>query len=171
MRHVRPFALASASLLLAGCGIRGSEVVEAGGPAVADVARQDGMLLFFVGPDGSSIPVVRLADSAPTPAATAKQLAALLHGPTPEEHAAGITTRLPAGSTPVRVEPVPGEKAGSRAGVPKEVRVSVAFAVRPLDAAAVRQLVCTTAHAEDPEGLVEVALTGSDGPLPAATCD
>ncbi|MGW7051291.1 hypothetical protein [Streptomyces sp. NPDC054887] len=164
MKHVRALALASASLLLAGCGIRASEVVEAGGPAVADVAKDDGMLLFFVGPDGSSIPVVRFIDSTPAAVPTDKRLAALLNGPTPEEHAAGITTGLPTDRTPVTVEPVAG--GGKRA----RVRVTVGFAVRSLDAASVRQLVCTTAHAEDPEGLTEVALTGSDGSLPAAGC-
>ncbi|MGW0559595.1 hypothetical protein ACWDZ4_02905 [Streptomyces sp. NPDC003016] len=173
MRYVRSLALASASLLLAGCGIRTSEVVEAGGPAVVGAAfdPQREMLLFFVAPDGSSVPVIRFVDSAATPVAPAKQLAALLHGPTPEEHAAGLTTRLPAGSASVQVEPAADQKASGRAGAPEKVRVTVAFAVRSLDAAAVRQLVCTTAHARDPEGLVEVALTGSDGSLPAATCD
>ncbi|MBT2398811.1 hypothetical protein [Streptomyces sp. ISL-100] len=173
MKYMRSVALASASLLLAGCGIRASEVIEAGGPAVVDVAvdQQEGMLLFFVGPDGSSIPVARFVDAAATPVATAKKLAALLHGPTPEEQAAGITTRLPTDSTPVQVEPATDEKASSRAGARKKVHVTVAFPVRSLDAAAVRQLVCTTAHAEDPEGLVKVALTGSDGALSAAGCD
>ncbi|MET9518988.1 hypothetical protein [Streptomyces sp. NPDC002994] len=170
MKYARSLVLASASLLLAGCGIRASEVVEAGGPAVADVAQEGGMLLFFVGPDGSSIPVARFVDGV-TPTATAKKLAALLDGPTPEEHAAGITTRLPTGSTPVQVEPATDEEGSSRAGAPEKVHVTVAFPVRSLDAAAVRQLVCTTAHAEDPEGLVKVTLTGSDGSLPVTACD
>ncbi len=163
-------ALASASLLLAGCGIRASEAVEAGGPAVVPVVpdRLERMLLFFVGPDGRPVPVARPLDWGNSPPPTAEALAVLLAGPTEEERAAGLTTRLPADPEPV--EAVPAAREDSVPGAPEAVQVTTAFAVRPLDAAAVRQLVCTTAHAEDPEGLVKVALTGSDGSLPATGC-
>lgn len=172
MRRVRAAAAAWAAaslLLLAGCGIQASEVVEAGGPAVVPVApdQEERILLFFTGPDGSSIPVARYADAAVGPVSAAKTLAALLNGPTEEERAAGITTRLPDGDGPVEVRP--GAREDSRPGE-EAVRVTAAFAVRSLDAAAVRQLVCTAAHAEDPEGLVKVILTGSDGARPATAC-
>ncbi|GHA86822.1 hypothetical protein [Streptomyces chryseus] len=180
MRRIRAAAAgASASLLLlAGCGVQASEVVEAGGPAVVPVApdHDERVLLFFTGPDGSSIPVARYADPAMGPVSTARTLDALLNGPTEEERAAGIRTRLPDGNKTVEVRPAaredsrPGEKAGRPAGAREAVRVTTGFAVRSLDAAAVRQLVCTAAHAEDPEGLVKVVLTGSAGSLPATAC-
>ncbi len=178
MRSVRSLALESASLLLAGCGIQASEVVEAGGPAVVPVApdQLERMLLFFVGPDGRPIPVARPLDWGDSPPPTAKTLAALLADPTEEERAAGITTRLPAGPKQVEVVPaaredsVVGQEAGRPAGAPEAVRVTTTSRCRSLDAAPLRQLVCTTAHAEDPEGLVKVALTGSDGSLLAAGC-
>ncbi|MFD5098822.1 hypothetical protein [Streptomyces albidochromogenes] len=181
MRRLRAAAAAGVSaslLLLVGCGVQASEVVEAGGPAVVPVSpdQLERMLLFFVGPDGRPIPVARPLDLSEVPAPTARTLAALLGGPTEEERAAGITTRLPAATKGVEVVPAaredagPGGEAGRPAGVPGAVRVTTGFAVRSLDAAAVRQLVCTAAHAEDPEGLVKVVLTGSDGSLPATAC-
>ncbi|MGX1883873.1 hypothetical protein [Streptomyces sp. NPDC055287] len=180
MKRVRAAsaALAAGSLLLTGCGIRASDVVEAGGPAVVGVApdQQERMLLFFVGPDGLPIPVARPVDPSAGRVATAKTLTALLQGPTPEEHTAGITTRLPAHPKLIEVTPaggteVPGGEAGRPTGSPGTVRVRTSLAVRSLDEAAVRQLVCTTAHAEDPEGLVKVALTGKDGSRPPTACD
>ncbi|OEJ27027.1 hypothetical protein AR457_23760 [Streptomyces agglomeratus] len=177
MRRVRGGAAAwvSASLLLlAGCGIQASEVVEAGGPAVVPVVpdQLERMLLFFVGPDGRPIPVARPLDVTDVPSPTARTLDALLGGPTEEERAVGITTRLPAAAKEIEVVPADREDSGPgrEAGAPDAVRVTTGFAVRSLDAAAVRQLVCTAAHAEDPEGLVKVALTGSDGSLPATAC-
>ncbi|GAA1512565.1 hypothetical protein GCM10009730_16800 [Streptomyces albidochromogenes] len=175
MRRIRAAAAAGVSLLLAGCGVQASEVVEAGGPAVVPVVpdQLERTLLFFVGADGRPIPVARPLVLTEKPVPTAGTLAALLGGPTEEERAAGITTRLPATTEKVEVVPAaredsgPGREAGRPAGA---LRVTAGFAVRSLDAAAVRQLVCTAAHAEDPEGLVKVVLTGSDGSLPATAC-
>ncbi|MGW7194832.1 hypothetical protein [Streptomyces chryseus] len=179
MSRIRAAAAAWASLpLLAGCGVQASEVVEAGGPVVVPVApdHDERMLLFFTGPDGSSIPVARYADPAMGPVSTVGTLGALLNGPTEEERAAGIRTRLPDRNKGGEVGPAaredggPAEKAGRPADAGEAVRVTTGFAVRSLDAAAVRQLVCTVAHAADPEGLVKVVLRGSDGSLPATAC-
>ncbi|WP_030210807.1 hypothetical protein [Streptomyces bikiniensis] len=106
---------------------------------------------------------------------TDKVLAALLAGPTDEERATGATTALPgAGGWTPRVEPDPagtGRAGTDPAGSVPALRLRTPFPVRDLPEAAVRQLVCTAAHAEHPAGRSEVTLTGPDGSLPAARCD
>ncbi|MEU2114585.1 hypothetical protein ABZ567_02775 [Streptomyces sp. NPDC016459] len=75
----RPAGAALASVVaaaglaaLAGCGIQNSDVVEAGGAATVVVAPipEERMVLFFLGPDGLPMPVVREVGPAgpePTP--------------------------------------------------------------------------------------------------------
>ncbi|MFE7616406.1 hypothetical protein [Streptomyces sp. NPDC057496] len=50
---------------LVGCGIQETSVVEAGGPAVADLLppREERVLLFFRSPDGELLPVPRIVAS------------------------------------------------------------------------------------------------------------
>ncbi|MFF9573359.1 hypothetical protein [Streptomyces sp. NPDC014685] len=50
---------------LVGCGIQETAVVEAGGPAVADLLppREERVLLFFRSPDGELLPVPRFVES------------------------------------------------------------------------------------------------------------
>ncbi|MGW6390173.1 hypothetical protein ACWFR1_06615 [Streptomyces sp. NPDC055103] len=192
-RRVAAAAVAAlAGLLpLAACGIQGTDVVEAGGAATVLVAPnpEARMVLYFVGPDGRSMPVVRdvgFGDpEAPFPTgepegdhedgdramsrlrdADDKVLAALLAGPNSTEAAAGLTTALPLGAGIPRIKQ---EKAGG-AQSRLQLRLQVPFDVTGLSAEAVRQLVCTVAYARDRVGLVEVAVTGPDGTLPAATC-
>lgn len=195
-------AAALAGLLsLTACGIQGSDVVEAGGAATVLVAPnpESRMVLYFVGPDGRSMPVARdvgfggpettFASDHPgddrvpydgfgsgyevdeavlrgSRVAGNKVLAALLAGPNQAEAAAGLTTALPhvAGVPHVQVE-----KSGGTQGR-RLLRLRTPFEVTELPATAVRQLVCTTAYAEDRLGLVEVAVTGADGALPPTTC-
>ncbi|MFI9118560.1 hypothetical protein ACIGW0_03985 [Streptomyces bikiniensis] len=198
-----------ALLALAGCGIQETDVVEAGGAAtvVVQPVPEERMTLYFLGPDGGTMPMARdVGPHAPSPfpsptrpadgagddripyegfgpgyevstgtpvhgrVPTDKVLAALLAGPTDEERATGATTALPGadGWTP-RVE---AARAGTDpAGSVPALRLRAPFPVRDLPEAAVRQLVCTAAHAEHPAGRSEVTLTGPDGSLPAARCD
>ncbi|MFJ5142531.1 hypothetical protein [Streptomyces sp. NPDC088707] len=192
---------------LAGCGIQKTDVVEAGGAATLHVAPpmpEERIVLYFVGPDGRSMPVARDL-SRPFPDATSpsgdsgenvptdvfgpgyeisrddldrsgivtdKILAMLLAGPRENERAAGITTALPEakGEAPTMLQASEGN---APQGNPARrlVWVRTPFPVKKLSEAAVRQLICTTAFAEDAKGLVEVSLNGPDGTLPTARCD
>ncbi|MEU7068668.1 hypothetical protein AB0B30_02485 [Streptomyces narbonensis] len=197
-RRAAAAALAGFLPLVAACGIQGSDVVEAGGAPTVLVAPnpESRMMLYFVGPDGRSMPVARdvgfgSSDSpfgpdyergsgggreteAPDRAllsggrtAGDKVLAALLAGPNDAETAAGLTTGLPPGlGAPHVTEDKPAGTEGRRL-----LRARAPFAVTGLSETAVRQLVCTTAYAQDRLGLAEVVLMGPDGALPAATCD
>lgn len=51
------------------------------------------------------------------------------------------------------------------------LRLRAPFPVMELTEGAARQLVCTTAYAEHPAGLVDVSVSGPDGTLPTARCD
>ncbi|MFF6791127.1 hypothetical protein ACFY9C_18860 [Streptomyces filamentosus] len=185
----------AAGLLLAaaaatGCGIQGSEVVEAGVAPTVALAQipESRILLYFLGPDGELMPVSREVPFSYRPApertergtfdgtgtgfeidadhpyasglATVKVLAALLAGPRPAEQRAGLVTELPAAGELVRVE---SDGAGG-------IRLQVPFPARELSGRAVSQLVCTAAYAVDSSGTRAVTVAGPDGTLPEATC-
>ncbi|MYR86797.1 hypothetical protein GTY41_18070, partial [Streptomyces sp. SID685] len=165
----RAAAALPAALLLAGCGIQQSEVVDAGTPAtlLAHPGVSDGTLLFFRSNDGRLVPVPRalpagrVTDSTPPDAAVETALNLLLAGPGPEETAAGIGTSLPA--------------TGGAVGVlfsPHEIRVSLSVALAGLDGTALDQLVCTAAYAvKGREQQLTVRLSGRDGRTKTGTCD
>lgn len=108
--------MAAAVPLLGACGIRDTDVIEAGAPASVQAFfdRESEMLLFFRAPDGSVRPVIRTPGAADEfggghvvgPEAgdqagsglvrTEDVVAALLAGPREEDRAAGLTTALPA---------------------------------------------------------------------------
>ncbi|MFE9135710.1 hypothetical protein [Streptomyces sp. NPDC007355] len=203
----RPAGAALLGLLaLAGCGIQKSDVVEAGGAAtvVIQPIPEERMVLFFLGPEGLPMPVVREAgprDLRPTPTPsgpgdtlvpydgfgpeyevaadaltvrglpTDKVLAALLAGPGPDEAGVGITTALPRSARAPRVEAVGTGRKGTVVEGRVLLRLRAPFPVRKLSEAAVRQLVCTTAFAAHPAGVVEVSVIGLDGELPGTRCD
>ncbi|KOX30891.1 hypothetical protein ADL06_11445 [Streptomyces sp. NRRL F-6491] len=186
-------------LALAGCGIQKSDVVEAGGAAtvVVQPVPEERMVLYFLDPDGQSMPMARdTGPQAPFPTQPVggpeadrvpydgfgpgyetsadaprggripadKVLAALMAGPRPHEAAAGATTALPRGE-----DLAPHVEAGPAGS--DSARLRAPFPVRGLPAAAVRQLVCTTAYAQHPAGRTEVTISGADGTLPAARCE
>ncbi|WP_188267175.1 MULTISPECIES: hypothetical protein [unclassified Streptomyces] len=179
---------------LGGCGIQESDVVEAGGAATVFVrpGPEERAVLYFLGPDGRSMPVARdihapgapagaYADTdgfpasdpgrSPIRADTDKLLAALLSGPLPSEAARGITTDLPDTSTGfphVQRDPKGAEDTESGR---RRINIVVKLHVRKLSEAAVRQLVCTVAYAEHPAGLVDVTLLGIDGPRSIRSCE
>ncbi|MGW5775412.1 hypothetical protein [Streptomyces sp. NPDC003863] len=188
------------TVLLAACGIQQSDVVEAGGAATVAVAPapEFRMVLYFLGPDGRPAPVVREVGQ-PNPEATFASggsewaqdlkargvgsgraqeahgirvstddvLAALLSGPAGSDVAAGLTTGLPRSEKPPHAEQVKGLNPEGR-GI---VRLRSPFPVMGLSDAAVQQLVCTTAYAEDGGGMVDVTLMGVDGTRPATRCE
>ncbi|MER8234577.1 hypothetical protein [Streptomyces sp. NPDC094049] len=201
MRRGAVAAVLLALLSLAGCGIRESDVVESGGAATALVDPGPGgrAVLYFLGPDGKSMPVAReiggpggipdfpagdgtgttgrgsgevdlSTPSSPFRIRIDKLLAVLLAGPLPAEAEQGITTALPDGVTgPLHVFQVPAD--ATTASARRLLRIEAPFPVMELPEAAVRQLVCTTAYAEHPAGLVDIVLNGPDGALPVAACD
>ncbi|MEW1694881.1 hypothetical protein ACIQCR_04365 [Streptomyces sp. NPDC093249] len=203
MRRGAVAAVLLALLPLAGCGIQESDVVESGGAATALVDPGPGgrAVLYFLGPDGKSMPVARdVGAPGATPDSPAgdgrgatersagevdlsmnpgalrigidKLLAVLLAGPLPGEAEQGITTALPDGATGrLRVVQDPADAASPTASARRLLRIEAPFPVMELPGAAVRQLVCTTAYAEHPAGLVDIVLNGPDGALPVATCD
>ncbi|MGC0372784.1 hypothetical protein [Streptomyces sp. SAI-229] len=180
----RAVAVVSGVLLLGGCGIRETDVIEAGGPASvqAFVDRDHDMLLFFHSRDGGISPVVRSAGSTseyapesgtvayPDPAGTSavpvsagRVILALLGGPGEQDRAAGLSTSLPPapGSVGLQVEVSPGGE---------EVTAGLPIALDGLGRTALRQLFCTIAYSQGGDGLATVRLTGKDGVPASGTC-
>ncbi|MFJ3584241.1 hypothetical protein ACIPPS_18640 [Streptomyces sp. NPDC090127] len=198
--HRRVTAALALLLALGACGIRGTEVVEAGDAAAVPVQPPTAlrMTLFFVSADGRLLPVVREGDGVPenrpVPAATRpdgtpltddeqpwgaradagkplKVLAALMAGPTDAERAAGLRTRLPGPEHRVHELFVSADAAApARDDGLPVFRVRYTGPVMDLQPLAVRQIVCTTVFSQHPAGLVSVLLTGPDGSLPAQSC-
>ncbi|GLW50608.1 hypothetical protein Stsp02_62690 [Streptomyces sp. NBRC 14336] len=160
---------AAAVVLLGGCGIQESDVIEAGGPASIDafVNSRSDLLLFFPSADGRLHPVIRyahlLVDGEPEPVRppTDRVVVDLLLGPSEEDLAAGLTTALPdrfEGKTEVG-EPIDGR-----------VAARLPLGVGPLNRVARQQLICSIAYSKDTSGAVEVELTGTDGVTVTDTC-
>ncbi|MGW7362728.1 GerMN domain-containing protein [Streptomyces sp. NPDC054841] len=162
---------ASAALLLTGCGIQETDVIEAGGPATIEVfpGNERRMLLFFRSPEGELLPVSRepdglFEDARSDPKSMARTLAALFRGPTENERAAGLTTGLPV---------LPTGSALREAGPAADggVEVTLSIALDELDETALRQLICTIAYAEEADARILVHLRGTDSALEPAQCD
>ncbi|MFF4934859.1 hypothetical protein ACFY2H_39285 [Streptomyces griseofuscus] len=161
----RTAAALPTALLLAGCGIQQSDVVDAGTPATlfAHPGVSDGTLLFFRSGDGRLVPVPRavpVSRGATWDTPVARALDLLLAGPQPEETAAGIGTSLPAAGSAVEV-----------LFRPQETRVSLSVALAGLDGTALDQLVCTAAYAVPGREHVAVRLSGRDGRTKTGTCN
>ncbi|MCH5676781.1 hypothetical protein [Streptomyces gilvus] len=142
--------LLAAAVLLSGCGISSTGVVQSGDPAsgVPPFA-----LLYFVR-DDRLVPVPRPIGD-PVDVSTALEL--LLNGPDATDRRHGLTTAL----THV---PAPWTSTDGA-----EVSLRLPPGTGPLPPIAARQLICTVAEArlvDDPEAVttgVSVVLTGPDG--------
>ncbi|MFF0430378.1 hypothetical protein ACFYUJ_39200 [Streptomyces sp. NPDC004520] len=199
MRRWKAAAALLALASLAACGIQESDVVEAGGAATVAVAPapEFRMVLYFLGPGGQPVPVVREVgqpvpgtdaleaqhlkskwtgsgqqpyEQSGTAAFTDMVIAALLAGPAEADTAAGLTTGLPAPGKSWKTphtEAVGGLTPEGR----RTIRIRPPFPVGNLPDAAVQQLVCTAAYAADHGGEVDVSLMGTDGTLPPTRCD
>ncbi|MFD7864206.1 hypothetical protein [Streptomyces sp. NPDC057682] len=168
-----PAALLSALLLVTGCGIRATDVVEAGEPAVVEVVPhgKTGTVLYFVSSSSAArlMPVVREADfgegtisesgSGWSQPGAYKALALLFIGPSRSERDAGLRTELPTGRTVVKIEL-------SAEGV----QVSVDRPVTGLSEPARQQLFCTAAQARTADRGEAVRVTGTDGVIGPAHC-
>ncbi|WP_405997751.1 hypothetical protein [Streptomyces sp. NBC_00829] len=156
-------AAAALGLLLTGCGIPGTDVVEAGEPAAVTVpGRSDSTLLFFVSPSGELTPVLHQF----RPDGAGQALLALRLGPDEADRAAGLTTQLPPFefSQLGRTGDVQVKAAKGR------VDVVVDMAVNGLSETARNQVLCTLAHAEPKGESYEVKVTGSDGVIGPGRC-
>ncbi|MGC4945682.1 hypothetical protein ACLQ2N_05615 [Streptomyces sp. DT224] len=166
-------ALVPVLLLAPGCGIRATDVVEAGEPATVEVAPagQRGALLYFVSSSSASrlMPVVRTvsppegvdggagADTRPSGASAALYL--LFEGPTRSEHDAGLRSELPDSRVRAAIEL-------SAEGV----KATVSIPVTKLSQAARQQLICTAATASTADRTEVVTVTGTDGVIGPAHC-
>ncbi|MBD0748129.1 hypothetical protein [Streptomyces sp. CBMA152] len=155
MRRGRAALLFPALLLVAGCGIRSTDVVEVGDPAFAKVAPAgpDGTTLYFKGPNGL-LPVVRAEARVPGHA-----VMLLLNGPTEAEKDAGLDTELPH---------YYGGLGIGKDGASMTIRME--RAVLDFSALAREQLVCTASHTVSPDEHVTVTVMGNDGKLGPASC-
>ncbi|MFG2876496.1 GerMN domain-containing protein [Streptomyces sp. NPDC048337] len=158
-------ALAGCALLLSGCGIKPTGVIESGHAATVKKPGGNAAVLYFVSKEGDRlVPVPFAIDGGYTiaPRALARLL---LDGPVGPAREAGLTTalpRLPAGQEDTMAVTDYSPAAG--------ITVRVPFAVGGLSELARNQLVCTVGVSAVPDTLSPVALRGTDTELPAAEC-
>ncbi|MET9290747.1 hypothetical protein [Streptomyces sp. NPDC003077] len=146
-RPTNPFHPAGLLLLLlvligatAGCGIGGTGLIRAGGPASGiqePGARAHSARLYLVGPYGVRA-VSRPVDRALTPQ---QALDLLMEGPTETERERGLISEVP----PMRGQLVATAGTG-------RVDVYVPMRISEIEVVAVSQLACTAAHADVPGG-------------------
>ena len=149
MRRVS--VLAAVLLLLAGCGVRPSEVIPAG-----EAPRQKATIqtaLFWLG-EGRLVWHPRMTTTRLAPESAVE---ALLQGPTPAEQNFGLSTALPVGNILVTME--------YRDGL---MRVTVDTGVASWNGMALDQVACTTVFALGQS--VPVVVVGSDEQREARTC-
>lgn len=160
MRAARLAALSAALFLATGCGVRSTDVVEVGDPAYvrATPTGPGSVTLYFTGPGGGVLPVVRPGEHEQSPGGA---VLLLLSGPTDAEKEAGLSSELPN---------YYGVIAVGREG--RSVNIRLERAVRDFPALARQQLVCTAAHAVSGEvsTTLTVRVTGNDGALAPASC-
>ncbi|WP_405900743.1 hypothetical protein OG242_27730 [Streptomyces sp. NBC_00727] len=164
------YALLSVLLLATGCGIRPTDVVQAGEPATVEVAPagQLGTLLYFVSSSTASrlLPVIRPAEQDIATAREANRLKAapgtlalLFAGPTRSERDAGLRSELPSGRPKASVELSP-----------QGVKVNLDIPVTRLSHAARQQLICTAARARTADRTETVTVSGTDGVIGPDHC-
>ncbi len=156
----RMAAALAAAAMLAGCGITDTDVHPAGRPVEGGLTASSSRLLrvYFITPQGTW-PVSRPAlagDRLP------QAMKALLAGPTADERARGLITRLPSTSRPIQARTSEGR-----------VELRLPWLVRDLQHAAVSQLVCTAAVASDAGGdpVIEVLEPGMGDDPWLVRCD
>ncbi|MCB5169510.1 hypothetical protein LG634_32480 [Streptomyces bambusae] len=189
LRRAWPAAAAAvlAAAAVAGCGslptrIQGTDVIEAGQPAVVTSDRPNGTLLFFIGENGRLTPALRegLFDSDDGNAEggliggggsesdsgyllpVTFVMSRLLAGPADAERAAGLHTAVP-------FSPKGSEVKAEYTG--RQLNVRFTFPVTELSATARAQLVCTAYHAGLRRPVTAVVLLGPDGETEPARCD
>ncbi|MFD5622429.1 hypothetical protein [Streptomyces yangpuensis] len=160
-------ALTGCALLLAGCGIKRTGVIESGHAATVKVpGSKNAATLYYVSKDGDRVVPVPFSIGTDYMLAPVPLLRILLDGPIGPASAAGLTTALP------KVSDAQSETATVSKYVPdKGITVSVPFPVAGLSDLARKQLVCTFGVSVVPDTLTPVAIQGTDTTLPAADCN
>ncbi|MET9323062.1 hypothetical protein ABZX75_23110 [Streptomyces sp. NPDC003038] len=165
-RSRAPAALAGCALLLAGCGIKPTGVIESGHASTVKSPSGKGVVLYFVSKEGDRLaPVPFMLPDGYTIAPRALVLL-LLDGPSGLAGEAGLTTALP--------RPAAGQEervAVSEYSASAGMTVHVPFAVGGLSELARSQLVCTIGVSAVPDTLSPVTLRGTDTTLASAECD
>ncbi|MFG2988709.1 hypothetical protein ACGFZK_05285 [Streptomyces sp. NPDC048257] len=165
-RALAATALACCSLLLAGCGIKTTGVIESGHAATVKVpGAGQSTVLYFLSKEGDRLvpaPFTLFDGYTVAPAALVRLL---LDGPGGRAAEAGLTTalpRVPAGKgDQVTVTPYAQERG---------MTVHVPFPVGDLPELARNQLVCTVGVSAVADTLSPVILQGTDTTLPSAEC-
>ncbi|MFE5562746.1 hypothetical protein [Streptomyces sp. NPDC056544] len=160
-------ALVSCALLLAGCGIKRSGVIDSGHAATVKVADgKNNTYLYFLSKEGDRLvpaPFGLLVDYDLNPVVL---LDLLLEGPRGRAGEAGLTTGLP---------PLPAGTGSEKLSVSSSshagMTVKVPFAVGDLSALARMQVVCTIGISAKKDTLRPVTLQGTDTTLAPAECD
>ncbi|MEY2230697.1 MULTISPECIES: hypothetical protein [Streptomyces] len=158
-------ALVGCALLLTGCGIKRTGVIDSGHAATVKVSGSKGNFLYFVSKEGDRL--------VPTPFSVPEGynlnpvvlLRLLLDGPRGRAGEVGLTTALP------RLPDGAEEQLAVSPYAHDGTRVRVPFAVGNLSDLARMQLVCTIGASVVTDTLSPVSLQGSDTTLPAADCD
>ncbi|WP_042424243.1 hypothetical protein [Streptacidiphilus anmyonensis] len=150
---MKRLTLLAAVLLLSGCGIPATGVIQSGDPATG-VTPAGPVLYFVVG--GHLVPT---SSPLAAPSDTGAAVKLLLSGPDVRERRLGMTTALD--GVPAPAVSVNGA----------EVTLRLSAGTRPLPPIAIRQLICTAAAARLTVGPdtaatgVTVVVTGPDGRL------
>ncbi|AQT75226.1 hypothetical protein B1K54_29485 [Streptomyces sp. fd1-xmd] len=162
-------ALAGCALLLAGCGIKRTGVIESGHAATVKVpGSKNAATLYYVSKDGDRVVPVPFSIGTDYMLAPVPLLRILLDGPTGPASAAGLTTALPK----VPVSDADSERVAVSTYSPeKGVTVGVPFPVAGLSDMARKQLVCTFGVSAVRDTVTPVAIRGTDTTLPAADCN
>jgi hypothetical protein len=140
--------LLATALLLSGCGIPSTDVVQSGDPATG---VRPGVLLYFLADDDHLVPVSR---EVAEPVDIRGTVELLLAGPGERDRMLGLTTALPRIPTPA----ISAEDA--------RVTLRLPAGTEPLPPLAARQLICTVAEARLTDDLdtaaagVTVVVTG-----------
>lgn len=160
-------ALTGCALLLAGCGIKRTGVIESGHAATVKVPdSKTAAVLYFISKDGDRLVPVPFSIGTDYMLAPTPLLRVLLDGPSGPASAAGLTTALP------RVSDAQSDAASVNKYSPgKGLTVSVPFPVAGLSDLARKQLVCTFGVSAVPDTVTPVAIQGTDTTLPSADCN
>ncbi|MDX3534225.1 hypothetical protein PV721_07560 [Streptomyces sp. MB09-01] len=157
-------ALAGCALLLAGCGIKRTGVIESGHAATVKVpGAKTAAVLYFVSEEGDRLVPVPFTIGADYTLAPVPLLRLLMNGPSGPAQEAGLTTalpRLPEGAEALIVS-----------APDKGLTVRLPFAVGTLSDLARDQLVCTVGVSAVPDVVSPVTLQGTDTTLPSAECE
>ncbi|MEU6296134.1 hypothetical protein [Streptomyces erythrochromogenes] len=158
--------LAGCALLLAGCGIKRTGVIESGHPATANVpGGKKAAALYFVSKDGDRLVPVPLSIGTEYILAPTPLLRILLDGPRGAASEAGFTTALP------KVSQEQWDAVTVSRNAEKELTANLPFAVGGLSDLARNQLVCTVGVSAVPDTVSRVSIKGTDTVLPATDCD